>query len=190
MDRNYKIIFNITTGLVTIPKEIVTFVTDKNIFKLNMELNKIEKDKNIVIKNKELKNYKIELFATKPNGKEWVSCLGELDEKLDLINFDLEDNFSNVFGQYKCEVRITDNENKTFTSYPFVYNVKGSVTAKAIKEEKQIINKIEPKVIDNLITTNSNVSLSAKQGYLLNKRINDLEKEFIKRINNITTNLK
>ena len=189
MNRNYKIVFNITTGLVTIPKEIVTFVTDKNIFKLNMELNKIEKDKNIIIKNKELKNYKIELFATKPNGKEWVSCIGELDEKLDLINFDLEDNFSDVFGQYKCEVRITDNENKTFTSYPFVYNVKGSVTTKAVKEEKQIINKIEPKVIDNLITTNSNASLSAKQGYLLNKRINDLE-EAVKRINNITTNLK
>ena len=56
MNRNYKIVFNITTGLVTIPKEIVTFVTDKNIFKLNMELNKIEKDKNIIIKNKELKN--------------------------------------------------------------------------------------------------------------------------------------
>lgn len=190
MDRNYKVIFNIDTGVVTIPDAISTFNTDKNIFKINVELIKIEKDKVITIKNKELKDYKIELFANKPSLKEWVSCIGEVDEKLDIINFDLPDCFSDIRGQYKCELRITDKSDRTLTSFPFTYQVLGSVTTNASKETKKIIQKVEPRVIDNLITTNGSLALSAKQGYELNNKIDKLAKELNDKINNINNDLK
>lgn len=183
MNKNYKIIWDLKNGKVTIPEEIITFDTDKNIFKLNLEIC----DNLIVLKNKDLKDKKIELFASKPPQlKEWVSCEGKLEEKSNIFLFDLPTEFSDIRGAYKCELRLIDEINDTImTSSPFLYRVQGSVTTNGIKEEKQIIQKIEPRVIDNLLTTNPSIALSAKQGYELNNKINSLIKEFDEKIEKI-----
>lgn len=187
MDRTFKLKFNIDEDILIVP-EVETFTKDNNIFNICLELYKNGKTKELQIKKTELKDYKVELFVCKPPMlKEWVSCIGEVDEENNRINFPIDDTFTDTKGAYKCELRISHDEQMLITQ-PFIYRVNGSVTDGAIKEEKVIINKIEPKVINNLITTNSEVALSARQGYILNERITEVVKELNARIDRIFDN--
>lgn len=184
MGRNFKLKFNINEGILIAP-EMETFVTDMNAFSLCVELYKEGKTKSVIIKNAELKDYKVELYATKPPMlKEYVVCEGVVDEKLNQINFPIDETFSNVKGQYKCELRISFGD-EILTTQPFVYQVRGTVVEKAVKEEKVIIKEVKPRVINNLQTTNGEVALSAKQGYILNNKIDEVARELNNRIDSI-----
>ncbi len=187
MDRTFKLKFNIDEDILIVP-EVETFTKDNNIFNICLELYKNGKAKELQIKKTELKDYKVELFVCKPPMlKEWVSCIGEVDEENNRINFPIDGTFTDTKGAYKCELRISHDEQMLITQ-PFIYRVNGSVTDGAVKEEKVIINKIEPKVINNLVTTNGEVALSAKQGYILNERITEVVKELNARIDRIFDN--
>ena len=187
MDRTFKLKFNIDEDILIVP-EVETFTKDNNVFNICLELYKNGKTKELQIKKTELKEYKVELFVCKPPMlKEWVSCIGEVDEENNRINFPIDDTFTDKKGAYKCEVSISHDKQMLITP-PFIYRVNGSVTDGAIKEEKVIINKIEPKVINNLVTTNGEVALSAKQGYILNERITEVVKELNARIDRIFDN--